>query len=110
MPINTQWLIPSQVAFILIPKVAGVYELGNRYVDGIIRTIYIGKAGTQNTLNSRIPQHFLKSEPNGLIKKYAQYFRYETNRYPDQREKELLEEFKRMNGGQLPFCNTQMPK
>ena len=108
MPINTQWQPLTVVAIGLIPERAGVYELGNKYTNGIIKTIYIGKAGGNNTLKGRISQHTQESEPNPCIKNYAQFFRYEITGDYDSRERQLLEEYRRVTGS-LPPCNSQLP-
>lgn len=107
MPIQKNWT-PFNESFVrLAPDSAGVYEIGNRYKDGVIRTIYVGSSDV--SLRNRLLQHLQPSESNACIKRYAQFFRFEITNNPKDRERILLLEFKIINGGKLPFCNQITP-
>jgi len=108
MPIQKNWT-PFNESFIQLipPGTPGVYEIGNRYKDGVIRTIYIGSSGI--SLKERLLQHLQPSEPNICIKRYAQFFRFEVTSNPKDRERILLLEFRIINGGKLPLCNQSLP-
>lgn len=90
----------------MAPNARGVYELANRFNDGVIRTIYIGS--TEVSLKQRLLQHADKSEPNVAIKRYAQFFRFEASDNPKILEKLLILEFQASNQGGLPLANRKI--
>ncbi len=84
------------------PEKAGVYAL----YDGD-ETIYIGRAqGGTTTIRSRLQAH--KRGDEGDCTKGATHYQRELTESAVIREKELLEEYKRNNGGRLPRCNVRV--
>ena len=83
------------------PDEAGVYAL----YDGD-ETIYYGRAtGDTVTIRSRLQDHFAGRE--GDCTKQATDYRRETTTRAVSREKELLEEYERINR-KLPRCNERI--
>ncbi len=84
------------------PEMAGVYAL----YDGD-ETIYIGRAqGDTTTIRSRLQAH--KRGDEGTCTIDATHYRREPTESAVRRETELLEEYKRNNGGRLPRCNKRV--
>jgi len=69
-------------------------------------TIYIGKGEGVDGIRGRLKSH--KAGYEGSCTKLAGYFNYETHLYPSARERELLEEHRRL-WDKLPRCNNIMP-
>jgi len=69
-------------------------------------TIYIGKGEGAGGIWGRLKAH--KAGYEGSCTQGATYFNYETHHNPSARERELLEEHKRL-WGKLPRCNDVMP-
>jgi hypothetical protein len=106
MPINKAWIpFNSNSVNLYVANQKGVYELGNRNTDGVIRVIYIGNS---ITLRDRLLQHLGIYEPNISIKRYAQFFRVEASNAPALSEKLLVLEFQ-IKEGRLPLANTKNP-
>jgi len=83
------------------PDEAGVYAL----YDGD-EIIYYGRAaGETITIRSRLQDHFAGRE--GDCTQQATDYRRETTTRPVSREKELLEEYERINR-KLPRCNERI--
>ena len=80
-----------------VPVREGVYELS----DTNKTIIYIGRS---DNLQDRLHQHLNTTDPCIVN---AKYFRYEVTWNSENRETELLEEFKRRNG-RLPRCNDRL--
>lgn len=107
MPISGKWIPFSKLNVLLLaPDRKGIYELANRFHDGIIRTIYIGS--TEVSLKQRLSQHLDEDEPNVAIKRYAQFFRYQVATDPRTQEKSLMLEFQLNNNGRLPLANRNI--
>jgi len=83
-----------------VPQQPGVYWL---YVG--LETIYIGKSS--NDIRGRLQSHYSGNE--GRCTQSALEFAYEACTNPVQREKELLEEYRRTYG-KLPRCNEVLPR
>lgn len=84
------------------PNDAGVYAL---YDNNDV--IYYGRAtGGEVTIRSRLTDH--KSGREGNCTQSATHYSHEVTSSPISREKELLEQFFRLNG-RLPRCNDVMP-
>jgi hypothetical protein len=84
------------------PAQHGVYQL----YDGDV-TIYIGRAsGTGVTIRSRLQNHYSGNE--GPCTQGATHYRGEVTEYAIAREKELLDEYYRINR-RLPRCNDVRP-
>ena len=79
----------------------GVYAL----YDGSV-TIYYGKGEGLEGIRGRLKSH--KAGYEGSCTQRATYFDYETHHNPSNRERELLEEYKRL-WGILPHCNSVIP-
>ena len=77
-----------------VPEKEGVYELA----DNSQSIIYIGRS---NNLRRRLSEH-LNSDDHCL--RNARYFRYEQTWRSEERERELLNEYRRIHG-RLPRCN-----
>lgn len=86
---------PSNIA--LAPETAGVYGLYARN-----ETIYYGRSS--QSIRSRLADHLSGRE--GACTQNAVEFNWEVPLYPTTREKELLEEHKRVYG-QYPRCNER---
>ncbi len=84
----TNWEIQN------VPESEGVYELAD-YSKAVI---YIGRS---NNLKRRLNEHLNTSDP---CLRSVQYFCYEKTWNSEQREQELLEEYRRIHG-RLPKCN-----
>jgi hypothetical protein len=79
----------------------GVYAL---YDDK--ETIYIGKGEGKEGIRAQLRSHKVGYE--GECTKDAKYFNYEACLNPQQRESELLHEYKKL-WDKLPLCNDVMP-
>ena len=89
-------LIPLNYSNItLVPSVEGVYELANSSQQ----IIYIGRS---DNLQRRLNEHLNTTDP---CIKSAAYFRFEKTYRSEQRERELIDHFRRLNG-RLPRCNN----
>lgn len=79
---------------------SGVYELG----DDQERVIYIGRA---DDIKARLTDH-VNEKDNDCIKKNAKKYRIEYTSKHKAREKELYDEYVRING-KAPSCNKITP-
>lgn len=79
---------------------AGVYEFGTDSVS----VVYIGSS---NDIKRRLKEH-LGENTTSCIKKNAKKYRIEHTSSYITRERELIAEFKRING-KLPQCNSVQP-
>ncbi len=77
-----------------VPKQKGVYELA----DSRRATIYIGQS---TDLNSQLQTLLNSSDP---LWRHAANFRFELTAWPQQRRRELLEEYFQQHG-RYPACN-----
>ena len=82
------------------PTSKGVYSL---HKAG--ETIYIGRAEGERGIRARLQAHLSGDE--GHCTQQTTGYRYEQSRNPDEREQELLLEY-RLAHGQLPFCNEDL--
>ena len=78
------------------PNIAGVYGL----YDPFPTVIYYGKS--EISIKDRLLSHLSGTESR--CTQNATYFNFERNNIPTTRERELLEEHKRLQG-RLPKCN-----
>jgi hypothetical protein len=83
------------------PTNNGVYALYDEST-----TIYIGQAVGVNGIKEHLKRH--KRGDEGTCTKEASLYRSEVCGNPPTREKQLLEEYIRVNG-KLPRCNNVMP-
>ena len=83
------------------PVEAGVYAL----YDGDTIIYYGRAAGETVTIRSRLQDHFAGRD--GYCTQQATYYRREATTSSVNREKELLEEYERING-KLPKCNERI--
>ncbi len=77
-----------------VPEVEGVYELA----DSSRLIIYIGRSVN---LQKRLNEHLLTTD---TCLKLASYFQYEQTLSSEAREREMLEDYRRIHG-RLPRCN-----
>ena len=77
-----------------VPVTEGVYELA----DNSHSIIYIGRS---NNLKRRLNEHLNTNDP---CISAASYFKYEQTWRSEEREQELLDEYRRIYG-RLPRCN-----
>jgi hypothetical protein len=83
------------------PTNNGVYALYDEST-----TIYIGQAVGENGIREHLQRH--KRGEEGTCTRGASHYRREVCANPTTREKQLLEEYIRVNG-KLPRCNDTMP-
>lgn len=101
MPIKNEIYNWTEENVNMVPARAGVYQLLN--VNK--KLIYIGQS---SNLEERF-QNYMSTDFEGkTCKQRTRYYQREPTSNPVAREKELIEEYKRLNGG-LPPCNTQDP-
>jgi hypothetical protein len=101
MPISGKSYNFGKVNIDKTPEELGVYVL-----YGGSPIIYIGRAsGGDATIRSRLQAHHRGDE--GPCSKRATTYRREVTEAFDQREQELLEEYKEQHNGALPPCNEQ---
>jgi excinuclease UvrABC nuclease subunit len=104
MPINSSKASFTKANVDNAPAEAGVYGL----YDSSGKAIYFGRAkGDTVTIRSRLQSHQRGDE--GACTQGASQFNYEKTTSPVMREKELIDEFKKANGGKLPKCNEVTP-
>jgi hypothetical protein len=100
MPTFTPWhpLLPDALA--TVPSRPGVFQLAT-----LVRTVvYIGAS---SDLAATLAQHVtLAGSPFALGRRY---FRYVELEHPEQRQRELLEEFRRSHRGTLPTSQSMSP-
>jgi hypothetical protein len=95
MPIRSQlFLVRDETIYKVAPEKKGVYA----FYDPFAVLIYYGST---DNLQAAIFDH--KNKKNNCTGN-AYYFSFEENADPSSREKELLEEYQRLNK-KLPLCN-----
>jgi hypothetical protein len=104
MGIKTDWHIFTDEEIAKAPISNGVYGLYE--ISGKPATIYFGKGEGLYGIKGRLQSH--KAGNEGTCTKSADYFNYETCYDPSARERELIEEHKKI-WGKLPRCNEVMP-
>lgn len=96
MPIPGRWTRLGPWAMNSLPKGPGVYELASVQ----FQTIFFGSS---DNLDLRLHQHLYARDP---CLSRAWHFRYEEHPAPQERLRELLEEYQQEHG-QLPDCQAR---
>ena len=90
----------------LAPDEHGVYAL--YHAKDTNEPTYIGRAaGLDVTIRGRLQDH--QAGRDGACTEISKYYKREICANPVEREKELLREYQRNHGGNLPFCNDVYP-
>jgi len=105
MSIDSPWYTFTDAEIDKAPTSSGVYAL-YRTNSQDSAVIYYGRAEGTEGIKGRLKSH--KAGYEGYCTTNAEYFNYEICWNPSVRERELLEEHKRI-WGKLPRCNDVMP-
>jgi|GEM_PF-1483978 len=101
---QAEWHPFTETYVYSVPQAPGVYWLGiasslTRPITATI--IYIGQS---NNLQRRLLEHIRKADP---CLSQANVFAYALHDHPEVRERQLLDDYARKNGGRLPRCNDR---